>query len=86
MAPAIFRDFPSHPMETGTVADPSMAPLMVVGTVAVEDLSLAPQVEAVTMADKCSQGTAEVIGNIPFQGKLFIGGVERERERAVAEE
>ena len=60
------------------MADHSMAPLMVVGTVAVEDLSLAPQVEAKTVANKCSQGTAEVIGNIPFQGKLFIGGVERE--------
>ena len=65
-------------METGTLADPSMAPLKVVGTVELKDRSLAPQVEAGTVADKYSQGTAGVIGNIPFQGKLFIGGVERE--------
>ena len=71
-------------METGTLADPSMAPLKVVGTVELKDRSLAPQVEAGTVADKYSQGTAGVIGNIPFQGKLFIGGVER--ERAVTEE
>ena len=70
-------------METGTVVDLSIAPLIVVGTG--RPFPSTP-VEAGTVADKCSQGTAEVIGNIPFQGKLFIGGVERERERAVTEE